>query len=118
MFWWAGWWPSTARSRRPSRSSSTFTWRVSDLAQRQGGVIRIVGTLNLGIPAGDFDNTATITSTQVITYQFDNANRLYQFPMGIFGISLATAVFPLFSHYAAIGDLTGLRRTPSRLPWP
>jgi uncharacterized repeat protein (TIGR01451 family) len=54
--------------------NSTFTWRVSDLAQRQGGVIRIVGTLNLGIPAGDFDNTATITSTAPDTDTNNNSS--------------------------------------------
>ncbi len=46
----------------------------------------------------------------VVTW-FDNANRLYQFPMAILGISLATAVFPLFSRYAADNDLAGLRDT-------
>jgi len=30
--------------------------------------------------------------------------RLYQFPMGVLAISLATAVFPLFSRYASRGD--------------
>ena len=49
----------------------------------------------------------------VVTW-FDNANRLYQFPMAIFGISLATAVFPLFSRYAAAGDVDGLRSTTNR----
>jgi len=49
----------------------------------------------------------------VVTW-FDNANRLYQFPMALFGISLATAVFPLFSRYAAAGDLAALRDTTNR----
>ncbi|MFW6154341.1 MAG: murein biosynthesis integral membrane protein MurJ [Planctomycetota bacterium] len=35
--------------------------------------------------------------------------RLYQFPMGVLAISLATAVFPLFSRYAARDDLANLR---------
>ncbi|MCK4601701.1 MAG: murein biosynthesis integral membrane protein MurJ [Phycisphaerae bacterium] len=42
------------------------------------------------------------------------ANRLYQFPMGILAISLATAVFPLFSRYAARGDIAGLRESTNR----
>jgi len=42
------------------------------------------------------------------------ANRLYQFPMGILGISLATAVFPLMSRYAARGDIPALRDTTNR----
>ncbi len=49
----------------------------------------------------------------VVTW-FENANRLYQFPMAILGISLATAVFPLFSRYAANDDLDGLRTTVNR----
>lgn len=39
----------------------------------------------------------------------NNAQRLYQFPLGVLAISLATAAFPLFSLYASRGDLDGLR---------
>jgi len=42
------------------------------------------------------------------------ANRLYQFPLGILAISLATAVFPLFSRYAARKDRFGLRDAVNR----
>ena len=42
------------------------------------------------------------------------ADRLYQFPLGILAISLATAVFPLLSRYAARGDLAGLRTATNR----
>ncbi|NLF33122.1 MAG: murein biosynthesis integral membrane protein MurJ [Planctomycetes bacterium] len=35
--------------------------------------------------------------------------RLYQFPMGVLAISLATAVFPLFSRYKARDDMANLR---------
>ncbi|MCP4377217.1 MAG: murein biosynthesis integral membrane protein MurJ [bacterium] len=49
----------------------------------------------------------------VVTW-FDCANRLYQFPMAILGISLATAIFPLFSRYAANDDIEGLRSTVNR----
>ncbi len=49
----------------------------------------------------------------VVTW-FDCANRLYQYPMAILGISLATAIFPLFSRYAADGDVPGLRTTANR----
>jgi putative peptidoglycan lipid II flippase len=38
------------------------------------------------------------------------AERLYQFPMGVLAIALATAVFPLFSRYAARGDHVNLRQ--------
>ncbi len=42
------------------------------------------------------------------------ANRLYQLPMGILAISLATAVFPLFSRYASRGDIPGLQSAANR----
>jgi putative peptidoglycan lipid II flippase len=41
------------------------------------------------------------------------AQRLYQLPLGIFGISLATAIFPVMSSYAAKKDLQGLCKTVS-----
>jgi len=41
------------------------------------------------------------------------SQRLYQLPLGIFGISLATAIFPVMSSYAAKKDLQGLCRTVS-----
>ncbi len=42
------------------------------------------------------------------------AQRLYQFPLGVFGISLATAIFPVMSADAARQDFDALRRTVSR----
>ena len=42
------------------------------------------------------------------------AGRLYHFPLGILGISLATVVFPLMSRYAERGELAGLRNTTNR----
>jgi putative peptidoglycan lipid II flippase len=42
------------------------------------------------------------------------AQRLYQFPLGVFGASLATAVFPVMSADAARRDFAGLCRTVSR----
>lgn len=42
------------------------------------------------------------------------AQRLYQFPLGVFGISLATAIFPVMSADAARRDFASLRRTVSR----
>jgi putative peptidoglycan lipid II flippase len=37
------------------------------------------------------------------------ADRLVQFPLGVFAIALATAVLPSLSKYAAVGDMEGLR---------
>ncbi len=42
------------------------------------------------------------------------ANRLYQLPLGVMAISIATVVFPLFSRYAARNDIAGLRDTTNR----
>ena len=42
------------------------------------------------------------------------ANRLYQLPLGVLAISIATAVFPLFSRYAAREDTAGLREATNR----
>lgn len=42
------------------------------------------------------------------------SQRLYQFPLGVLGISLATAIFPVMSSEAASGDFASLRRTISR----
>lgn len=39
----------------------------------------------------------------------NNAQRLYQFPLGVLAISLATAAFPLMSRHAARADLPALR---------
>ncbi len=42
------------------------------------------------------------------------AQRLYQFPLGVLGISLATAIFPVMSAEAAKKDFKSLRRTIAR----
>ena len=42
------------------------------------------------------------------------AQRLYQLPLGVFGISLATAIFPVMSSYAARKDFEGFRTTISQ----
>ena len=39
------------------------------------------------------------------------SQRLYQFPLGVFGISLATAIFPLMSSFAAKKDFASLAKT-------
>ena len=42
------------------------------------------------------------------------SQRLYQFPLGVLGISLATAIFPVMSAEAAKGDFNSLCKTISR----
>jgi putative peptidoglycan lipid II flippase len=42
------------------------------------------------------------------------AGRLYQLPLGVLAVSIATVVFPLLGRYAARNDLAGLRETLNR----
>ncbi len=42
------------------------------------------------------------------------AQRLYQLPLGVFGISLATAIFPVMSSLSAKKDFVGLAKTVSQ----
>lgn len=42
------------------------------------------------------------------------AQRMYQLPLGVFGISLATAIFPVMSAMSAKKDYDGLAKTVSR----
>lgn len=49
----------------------------------------------------------------VVTWLY-YGERLYQFPLGVLALALATAVFPLFSRHAARGDLKNLRRSVNR----
>lgn len=42
------------------------------------------------------------------------AERLFQFPLGIFAISMGTAVLPSLSRQASSGDISGLKRTFSQ----
>jgi putative peptidoglycan lipid II flippase len=42
------------------------------------------------------------------------SQRLYQFPLGVLGISLATAIFPVMSSYASTGNYKGLAESISK----
>lgn len=43
-----------------------------------------------------------------------NAQRLYQFPLGVLAIALATAALPMFSRHASRGEVEGLRTSVSQ----
>lgn len=49
-----------------------------------------------------------------VVVQVVAANRIAQFPMGVFALSLGAAVFPLLSRYAARGDMANLRDSLNR----
>jgi putative peptidoglycan lipid II flippase len=52
--------------------------------------------------------------TEGVLVRVAAAQRLYQFPMGVFAISLGVAVFPLLSRYASRNDMPNLRRSLNR----
>lgn len=58
-----------------------------------------------------FGNSIAYPLSQGALSAINNAQRLYQFPLGVLAISLATAAFPLFSLYASRQDFEGLRST-------
>ena len=70
--------------------------------------------------SGDKGNFFTLLGTQIyyplkagaVSHLF-YAQRLYQFPLGVLGISLATAIFPVMSSQAAKKDLPAMSKTIS-----
>jgi len=52
--------------------------------------------------------------TEGVIVRVNAARNLYQFPMGVFAISLGAAVFPLLTRYAARGDIENLRDSVNR----
>jgi putative peptidoglycan lipid II flippase len=86
--------------------------------------IRRIGIIMLPMIAGMATVQLNTLADTLIAYWFvpgrvgpgilAYAQRLYQFPLGIFAIALATAIFPAMSRFAAQQDLEGLRATLSR----
>lgn len=88
------------------------------LRLRHPGVVK-VGKLALPVILGlslpqtfSFINTmfASLLAGGTIT-ALDNANKLMQIPLGIFGQAISIAVFPAMSMLAARGEMDGFRRT-------
>jgi putative peptidoglycan lipid II flippase len=81
-------------------------------------VIGLMGPGTIGLAATQvniFVNTLLATSQGTgavswLTYAF----RLMYFPIGLFGVSIATAVLPAVSRQAALDDTAGVRSTVSR----
>jgi putative peptidoglycan lipid II flippase len=81
-------------------------------------VLVLMGPGTLGLAATQvnlFINTLLATrqgtgAVSWLTYAF----RLMYFPIGLFGVSVATAVLPAVSHYAASEDIKAIRRTVAR----
>ena len=78
----------------------------------------LMGPGTIGLAATQvniFVNTLLATSQGTgavswLTYAF----RLMYLPIGLFGVSIATAVLPAVSRHAAVGDTAGIRDTVSR----
>jgi putative peptidoglycan lipid II flippase len=81
-------------------------------------VLILMGPGTVGLAATQvnlFVNTLLATSQGTgaaswLTYAF----RLMYLPIGLFGVSIGTAVLPAVSRHAAIGDTAGIRNTVSR----
>jgi putative peptidoglycan lipid II flippase len=99
-----------------------FRYRAAiDLGGEEAGVQRVLmlmgpGTLGLAATQVNlFVNTLLATSQGTgavswLTYAF----RLMYLPIGLFGVSIATAVLPAASRHAAVNDTDALRATVSR----
>ena len=81
-------------------------------------VLILMGPGTIGLAATQvnlFVNTLLATSQGTgaaswLTYAF----RLMYLPIGLFGVSIGTAVLPAVSRYAALDDIAGIRNTVSR----
>jgi putative peptidoglycan lipid II flippase len=105
-------WP--ALHREGFRYAPVFAPR--DPALRR--VLLLMGPGTIGLAATQvnlFVNTLLATSQGTgaaswLTYAF----RLMYLPIGLFGVSIGTAVLPAVSRHATLGDTAGIRRTVSR----
>jgi len=104
----------------PSLRAEGFRYRpvvdLRDAALRRVLVLMGPGTIGLAATQVNlFVNTVLATSQGTgaaswLTYAF----RVMYLPIGLFGVSIGTAVLPAVSRHAAIGNSAGIRRTVSR----
>jgi len=78
-------------------------------------VLMLMGPGTIGLAATQvnlFVNTllATTQGTGAVSW-LSFAFRLMYLPIGLFGVSIATAALPAVSRFAAVGDEAGIRRT-------
>ena len=100
-------WPSLRREG--FRYAPVFDPRDPGLRR----VLMLMGPGTIGLAATQvnlFVNTLLATSQGTgavswLTYAF----RLMYLPIGLFGVSIATAVLPAVSRHAAVGDTRGIR---------
>jgi putative peptidoglycan lipid II flippase len=104
----------------PSLSAEGFRYRPM-LHLREPGLVRVLvlmgpGTLGLAATQVNlFVNTQLATSQGTGAVSWLNyAFRLMYLPIGLFGVSIATAVLPQAARRAALGDIAALRDTVTR----
>jgi putative peptidoglycan lipid II flippase len=111
-------------SLRASGVSIRPAWHIHSKAFRK--VIILMGPMIIGLTVTQLNTLAD----DIIALSFMNehgyplsygapsylyyAQRLYQFPLGVLGISMATAIFPVMSSDAARKDFAALTRTIAR----
>jgi len=111
-------------SLRASGTSIRPAWDISSAAFKK--IIILMGPMILGLTVTQLNTLAD----DIIALCFMNergdplsygapsylyyAQRLYQFPLGVLGISLATAIFPVMSSDAARRDFRALTKTIAR----
>ena len=92
-----------------------FELKPSDPGMREVLRLMIPGTVGLAaVQINIFVNTVLATSqgTGAVSW-LDYAFRLMYLPIGVFGVSIATAAIPTIATYAARDDLNGVRQTVS-----
>ncbi len=102
-------WPSLHREGFRYRATLEF----GDPALRQVLVLMGPGTIGLAATQVNlFVNTLLATSqgTGAVSW-LAYAFRLMYLPIGLFGVSIATATLPAVSRHAAVGDRDGVRRS-------
>lgn len=101
-----------------SREGFTYSRTLDINDEGLARVLLLMGPGTLGLAATQvnlFVNTllATGQGTGAVSW-LQYAFRLMYFPIGLFGVSIATAVLPLISRHAAVHDTGGIRATVAR----
>jgi putative peptidoglycan lipid II flippase len=78
-------------------SDSLIAWTFSQPAGQTTAVMPLPGSPLYPLQAG---------AVSALYY----GERMYQFPLGVFGVALGTAIFPLLARHAARGELDQLRK--------
>jgi putative peptidoglycan lipid II flippase len=92
-----------------------FEWALDWRDPHVARVFRLMLPVCIGLGVINFDlviNSAlgTLVSEEA-PRAIDAAFRIYMLPQGMFSVALATVLFPTLSRFAAVHDLSGLRRT-------